>query len=116
LYSSKKIINSKKLDLKKLNNLDFRYANLKKFPIIRILKMLPNNTSFFETILVSMNDKLVDLFLNNKIKFTDISKKMNKMLNLYSLQKYKKIKPKNIEEIIKMNTKIRSDIEYLIKK
>ena len=41
---------------------------------------------------------------------------MNKMLNLYSLQKYKKIKPKNIEEIIKMNTKIRSDIEYLIKK
>ena len=116
LYSSKKIINSKKLDLKKLNNLDFRYANLKKFPIIRILKMLPNSTSFFETILVSMNDKLVDLFLNNKIKFTDISKKMNKMLNLYSLQKYKKIKPKNIEEIIKMNTKIRSDIEYLIKK
>ncbi len=110
------LINSKKLDFKILNNLDFRYANLKKFPIIRILKMLPNNTSFFETILVSMNDKLVDLFLNNKIKFTDISKKMNKMLNLYSLQKYKKIKPKNIEEIIKMNTKIRSDIEYLIKK
>ena len=116
LYSSKKIINSKKLDLKKLNNLDFRYANPKKFPIIRILKMLPNNTSFFETILVSMNDKLVDLFLNNKIKFTDISKKMNKVLNLYSLKKYKKIKPKNIEEIIRMNTKIRSDIEYLIKK
>ena len=116
LYSSKKIINSKKLDLKKLNNLDFRYANLKKFPIIRILKMLPNNTSFFETILVSMNDKLVDLFLNKKIKFTDISKKMNKILSLYSLQKYKKNKPKNIEEIIRMNTKIRSDIEYLIKK
>ena len=62
-----------------------------------------------------MNDKLVDLFLNNKIKFTDISKKMNKMLNLYSLQKYKKIKPKNIEEIIKMNTKIKNDIEYFIK-
>ena len=63
-----------------------------------------------------MNDKFVELFLNNKIKFTDISKKMNKMLNLQSLQKYKKIKPKNIEEIIEMNTKIRSDIEYLIKK
>ena len=30
--------------------------------------------------------------------------------------KYKKIKPKNIEEIIKMNTKIKSDIEYLINK
>ena len=78
--------------------------------------MLPNNTSLFETILVSINDKFVELFLNNKIKFTDISKKMNKMLNLYSFKKYKKIKPKNIEEIIKMNTKIKNDIEYLIKK
>ena len=75
--------------------------------------MLPDNTSLFETILVSINDKLVELFLNNKIKFTDISKKMNKMLKLYSFKKYKKIKPKNIEEIIKMNTKIKKDIEYL---
>ena len=115
LYSSKKMVNSKKLDFKTLNNLDFRFANSKD-PIIRILKMLPNNTSLFETILVSINDKFVDLFLNNKIKFTDISKKMNKMLNLYSLKKYKKIKPKNIEEIIKMNTKIKNDIEYLINK
>ena len=64
---------------------------------------------------MSINDKLVELFLKNKLKFTDISKKMNKMLNLYSLQKYKKIKPKNIEEIVKMNTKIKNDIEYLIK-
>ena len=37
------------------------------------------------------------------------------MLNLYSIKKYKKIKPKNIEEIIGMNTKIKEDIEYLIK-
>ena len=65
--------------------------------------------------MVSINDKFVELFLSNKIKFTEISKKMNKMLNLYSVKKYKKIKPKNIEEIIGMNTKIKEDIEYLIK-
>ena len=65
--------------------------------------------------MVSINDKLVELFLNNRIKFTDISKKMNKMLNLYGLKKYKKIKPKNIDEIIKMNKKIKNDIEFLIK-
>ena len=115
LYSSKKIINSKKLDFKTLNNLDFRDAKLNKFPLIRIIKMLPNNNSLFETILVSINDKFVELFLNNKIKFTDISKKMNKMLNLNSLKKYKKIKPKNIDEIIKVNKKIKNDIENLIK-
>ena len=77
--------------------------------------MLPNNTSLFETILVSTNDKFVELFLRNKIKFTDISKKMNKVLNLRSFRKYKKIKPKNIEEIMKINTKIKSKIEYLLK-
>ena len=77
--------------------------------------MLPKNNSLFETILVSINDKFVELFLSNKIKFTDISRKMNKMLSLYSFKKYKKIKPKNIEEIIKMNTKIKNDIEYFIK-
>ena len=116
LYSSKKFVNSKKLDSKALNNLDFRGTNSKKFPLIKVLKMLPENTSLFETILVSINDKFVELFLRNKIKFTDISKKMNKMLNLYSIKKYKKIKPKNIEEIVKMNTKIKNDIENLIKK
>ena len=115
LYSSKKIIKSKKLDFKTLNNLDFRDANIKKFPLIKVLKMLPNNTSLFETILVSINDKFVELFLRNKIKFTDISKKMNKVLNLRSFRKYKKIKPKNIEEIMKINTKIKSKIEHLLK-
>ena len=115
LYLSKKMINSKKLDFNTLNNLDFRDANPKKFPLIKILKMLPNNTSLFETILVSINDKFVELFLRDKIKFTDISKKMNKMLNLYKFKKYKKIKPKNIEEIVNMNTKIKNEIEYFIK-
>ena len=116
LHLSKKMINSKKLDFNILNNLDFRVANSKKFPLIKVLKMLPNNTSLFETILVSINDKLVELFLKNRIKFTDISKKMNKMLNLYTFKKYKKIKPKSINEIIDMNKKIKDKIEILNKK
>ena len=114
LYSSKKTIRSDKLNFKILNNLDFRNVDYKKFPLVKILKTLPNNTSLFETILVSINDKLVELFLNNKIKFTDISVKMNKMLSLYRLKKYKKIKPKSFEEIINMNIKIKNEIEYLI--
>ena len=116
LYSSKKIIKSNDLDFKILNNLDFREVNLKKFPLVKILKTLPEKPSLFETILVSINDKFVELFLNNKIKFTDISKKMNKMLKLNNLKKYKKIKPKKIEEIIRMNTKVKNYIEKFIQK
>ena len=113
LYSSQNIITSKKLDFKILNNLDFRYANSRKFPLIKVIKILPNYSSLYETILVSINDKLVELFLNNKIKFTDISKKMNNILKLNNLKKYKKIKPKNIEEILNMNIKIKNNIKYL---
>ena len=116
LYSSKKNINSNNLNFEILNNLDFRNVNLKKFPLVKILKTLTNKTSLFETILVSVNDKLVELFLNNKIKFTDISKKMNKILNLYSLKKYKKIKPKSFEEIMNMNIKIKNEVKNLIYK
>jgi len=114
LYSSKNIVNSKNLDFKILSHLDFRNVNLKEFPLVRVLKILPPDTSLFETILVSINDKFVELFLNNKIKFTDISKKMNKILNLDNFKKYKKIKPKNIDEIIKMDKKIKKEIELLI--
>ena len=39
---------------------------------------------------------------------------MNKMLNLGSLKKYKKVKPKNIDEIIKMNKKIKHHVELFI--
>ena len=40
---------------------------------------------------------------------------MNKILNLNNFKKYKKIKPKSVEEIMKINTKIKNNIEYLIK-
>ena len=111
LYSSNNSIYSKKLNIKILNNLAFKEINYKRFSVIKILNKLPENSSLFETILVSINDKLVELFLTNKIKFTDISKKMHNILDLKELKKYKMIKAKNINDIIILNNKIRNKIE-----
>ena len=111
LYSSNSFINSKKLDLKILNDLSFKEINYKRFSVIKILNKLPENSSLFETILVSINDKLVELFLANKIKFTDISKKMHNILDLKELKKYKMIKHRKINDIIFLNNKIRKKIE-----
>ena len=111
LYSSNNFINSKKLNLKILNNLALKEIDYKRFSVIKILNKLPENSSLFETILVSINDKLVELFLANKIKFTDIPKKMHNMLDLNELKKYKMIKPRKINDIIFLNNKIRSKIE-----
>ena len=113
LYSSNNFINSKKLNLEILNDLSFKEINYKRFSVIKILNKLPENSSLFETILVSINDKLVELFLANKIKFTDISKKMHNILDLKELKKYKMIKPRKINDIIFLNNKIRNKIEKI---
>ncbi len=114
LYSSNNFINSKKLDLKILNKLDLKKIDYKRFTVIKILNKLPEKSSLYETILVSINDKLVELYLDNKIKFTDISKKMHNILDLKELKKYKMIKPKKITEIINLNKKIKNRVELIV--
>ena len=114
LYFSNKMINSKKLDLKTLNNLDFQDVDLKRFPILRILSKLPEKPSLFETAIVSINDKLVKLFLNNRIKFTDISKKMNTMLELNEFKRFKKLKVTNIDDIMSLNSKVKIKLNNIL--
>ena len=106
LKDQKKIF-SKPIDFKKLNNLNFKEINSKRYPAINILKYIPNSISLFETVLVSTNDELVSLFLKKKIKFNEISKKLISVLNLKEFIKYKKIKPKNINEILNLNKYVR---------
>ena len=115
LYSSSSPINSKQIDLKILNNLDFNTVDYRRFPLTKILNSLPEKSSLFETILVSINDKLVELFLDNKIKYTDISKKMHNILRLKNLKKYKMINVTNINEIIKINKETKNKVEQIIK-
>ena len=103
-------IKSNDIDIKKLNLLDFKKVDKKKFPLTELLKILPKNNSLFETILVSANDELVNLFLNKKIKFTDISKKLIKFVKNKNFNKYKRIKPKNIRQIVKLNQYVRLKI------
>ncbi len=116
LYSTNKVINSKKLDLKILNNLNFQDIDLKRFPILRILGKLPEKSSLYETVIVSINDKLVKLFLNNRIKFTDISKKMNSMLKLKEFKKYKNFKVNNVDDIMNLNKRVRIKLEDILSK
>ena len=104
LYSkNQKIIKSKKLNFSIINNLKFENVNIKKFPIIKILNMLPNKDSLFETIIVSANDNLVKMFLNNEIHFLDISKTLLRILKNKEFLRFKRIIPKNVDEITKLN-------------
>jgi len=98
-HNDNKMIKSKKIDIKILNNLDLNKVDKKRFPVIKIIKKLSEKDSLFETVIVSANDKLVNLFLDNRIKFTDISKTLLKISSLKEFSKFKLIIPNNIDEI-----------------
>jgi 1-deoxy-D-xylulose-5-phosphate reductoisomerase len=113
-YSNfEKTIKTKKLNFDIINNLNFKEVDIIKFPIIKILKKIPNNDSLFETVIVSVNDHLVKMFLEKKITFQDISKNLLKITNMAEFKKYKKLMPRNVEEIEKLNHYVSLNITAL---
>ena len=105
--ANNKFIKSKKIDLNILNTLSLQNVNTKKFAVIKILNRLSKKNSLFDTVLVSINDELVSLFLKNKIDFLDISSKICHLVNLPLFSKYKLQKPKNLAQIEKLNEFVR---------
>ncbi len=108
-----KNLSTKKLNLKNLNNLNFTNVDNKRFPLINLIKKIPKLNSLFETVIVSANDELVELFLNNKISFLQISQILNKITNLSEFLNYKKIYPKNLRQIIDLNETVRLKTRFL---
>ena len=114
IYSEKtKKIRTKKLNISNLNNLNFIKVDTKRYPSIKILKTIPKKISFYETVIVSANDELVDLFLEGKIIFQDIVKYLYKILQMKEFLKFKNRVPKKYEELIKLNNFVRLKIRSL---
>tara|TARA_Y100000591_G_scaffold39708_1_gene29292 strand:- start:1211 stop:2377 length:1167 start_codon:yes stop_codon:yes gene_type:complete len=115
-HADKKKLKTKNIDLKKLNKLNFSYVNSNKFPLVKTLKKLPYKDSLFETVLVSTNDELVNLFLNKKINYDDIHLKLTKIININEFKKLKKILPRNISHVIKTSEHVHNKIKLLYSK
>ena len=98
-FNSDKKLKSKNINIEALNNLNLKKVDNVRFPVVKILNIITDEDSLFETIVVSANDKLVKLFLSNKIKFIDISNLLIKICSLVEFKKFKSKKPKNIDEI-----------------
>ena len=111
--NNNKKIKSKKIDIMTLNNLDLKKVDSIRFPVVKVLRKMNDKDSLFETVIVSANDKLVNLFLSGKIKFTDISNILLKICNMSQFTKFKSKKPKNIEEINDLNNYVSLKIDAL---
>ena len=111
----KKKISSKDIDIKKLNTLDLKQVDIKHFPAIKIIKKIPKKISLYESVIVSANDRLVNLFLEKKIKYNQIVSIMLKLINYKVFLKYKKLTPKKIEDIISVKNHVGYKIKKLLK-
>ena len=100
-------IKCKKINLKLLNDLNLNVVNLKKYPLVKILNFVPKTDTLFETLLVSVNDELVDLFLKNKISFDEISTKLKQIISHKDFLKYRQKKLNNLTQIEKLNEFVR---------
>ena len=108
-----KKIQTKELDFDLINKLNFTNVDIAKFPVVGILKKMPSTDSLFETVIVSANDKLVDLFLKKKITFNQISTILLKIIEMKEFTKFKRFKVKNIDEIVKLNSYVSLKIDNL---
>ena len=109
LFKNNKI-NNKRIEVDKLNNLDLSKIDKNKFPVTKIINKLPSKDSLFETVVVSANDHLVNLLLNNKINYLELIQKLLKIVSQKEFIKYKFIEPKKITDILNLHKFLKSKI------
>ncbi len=102
------------LDLNKLNNLSLKNVQLKKFPVVKILNLLPSKSTLFETALVAANDELVNLYLKNKIRYNEIASLLIKEISKKYIMIMKKKSPTKVSSILNVTNLVRSRINQQI--
>jgi len=108
LYTNtNKTIKTSNLNLDILNNLNLIKIDSRRYPMIKLLNILKDKHTLYDTIVVSTNDVLVELFLQKKIKFTEINIKLLNFIKKKEFLKYRNIYPKNLNDILNLNKYVR---------
>ena len=111
--SVNKNFKSKSLNLDILNKLNLKAVDKNKFPLVRLLNMMPKQSSLFETIIITINDYLVYKFLDEKITYQKLIKLIFKFSNLKEFNKYNKIKPKSVDDIYRLRDYVSLKLDTL---
>jgi len=98
-FPSKNFYKTKDLNIDKINKLLLSKPNLSKFKTLNVLKLISSNDSLFETVVITVNDELVNMFLGGKIDFKKLLFYLIKIINFKLFKKYCNVKPKSIKQI-----------------
>ena len=99
---SESIYKNKIFNFKNLNGLNFVDPDYTKFPCLKLLKFIKVRNTYFEIILVSINDELVKKYLKDQISFITMQKNLLKLIKEPYFTKYYNRKPNNINDIKNM--------------
>jgi 1-deoxy-D-xylulose-5-phosphate reductoisomerase len=102
-------LDSKKLDLLEVKNLSFSKPDLELFPCLKYAYDAGNARGTLPAVLNAANEVAVYAFLDNKIKFLDIPRLVNKMM-----QEHKIIKNPNLNEILDVDKKVKEETNKII--
>ena len=112
-YPDNTILKTNNLNFKILNNLNLQKPKSSNFPCIKFLRLIPNQISLYETVMIAANDELVKKFLDNKIRFTQIYKILDKILRFRKFKLLKSKKPQNLNQILKLSNDVRLKTQEL---
>ena len=102
------IYNDNKLNFEILNGINFINPDKKKFPLLNLIKIIPIKNSYFETILITINDELVMRYLRGEINYFSLNNNLLNMIKKPYFAKYYKSSPNNINDIKSMVNKVKN--------
>ena len=101
--------NIEKLDLFEIKTLEFLKPDLKKFKCLALAFSAIKMGHSAQIVLNAADEILVDYFLNGKIKYTEIPKYVEIMLN-----KHKPIEINSIEQVLELDKNVREELISLL--
>ncbi len=114
-FPTKNFYKTKDLNIDKINKLLLSRPIVSKFKTLNILKLIPSKDSLFETVVITVNDELVNMFLSGKIDFKKLLFYLIKIINFKFFKKYCKVKPKSIRQIYKVRDLTKKFVNDFIK-
>lgn len=108
-YPNRRVMNNNKLDFYKLGSISFEEPDMETFRGLKLAYEVGRTGGSLPTVYNAANEKAVELFLNNKIKFLDIYKIIEKCVDKHSV-----INNPSIEEILEVERKTYDYIKELL--
>tara|TARA_B100000963_G_scaffold2168_1_gene1728 strand:- start:4628 stop:5809 length:1182 start_codon:yes stop_codon:yes gene_type:complete len=105
--TSEKYQNNKDINFQNLNGQNFIKPTSSIFPFLRLINEYKKTNSYYEIILVTVNDHFVKKFLNGNINFKKMQIKLLQKLKDPHLSKYYNKHPKKINDIYMIVDKIK---------